>query len=59
MTPFAYSKPRQIEEALRLAGPDSLFIAGGTAGVWMSTAVDGAIVECLVEANPDQDDKVG
>jgi xanthine dehydrogenase YagS FAD-binding subunit len=30
MTPFAYSKPRQIEEALRLAGPDSLFIAGGT-----------------------------
>lgn len=30
MTPFTYSKPRQIEEALRLAGPDSLFIAGGT-----------------------------
>ncbi|MGE8500400.1 MAG: FAD binding domain-containing protein [Pseudomonas sp.] len=30
MTPFAYSKPRQVEEALRLAGPDSLFIAGGT-----------------------------
>ncbi|AEF23493.1 FAD binding domain-containing protein [Pseudomonas fulva] len=30
MTPFAYSKPAAIDEALRLAGPDSLFIAGGT-----------------------------
>ncbi|HWV10374.1 MAG TPA: xanthine dehydrogenase family protein subunit M, partial [Pseudomonas sp.] len=30
MTPFAYSKPGQVEDALRLAGPDSLFIAGGT-----------------------------
>ncbi|UQY35852.1 xanthine dehydrogenase family protein subunit M [Pseudomonas fulva] len=30
MTPFAYSKPEAIDEAVRLAGPDSLFIAGGT-----------------------------
>mgnify|MGYP001941263171 FL=1 len=30
MTPFAYSKPAAIDEAVRLAGPDSLFIAGGT-----------------------------
>ncbi len=30
MTPFAYSKPAAIDEALRLAGPDSQFIAGGT-----------------------------
>lgn len=30
MTPFAYSKPAAIDEAMRLAGPDSLFIAGGT-----------------------------
>lgn len=30
MTPFAYSKPAAIDEALRLAGPDSVFIAGGT-----------------------------
>ncbi|MCW2294076.1 xanthine dehydrogenase YagS FAD-binding subunit [Pseudomonas sp. BIGb0408] len=30
MTPFAYSKPQGIDEAVRLAGPDSLFIAGGT-----------------------------
>jgi len=30
MKPFAYSKPAAIDEAVRLAGPDSLFIAGGT-----------------------------
>lgn len=30
MTPFAYSKPAAIDEAVRLAGPDSYFIAGGT-----------------------------
>lgn len=30
MTPFAYSKPAAIDEAVRLAGPDSHFIAGGT-----------------------------
>lgn len=30
MTPFAYSKPRQLDEALHLAGPGSQFIAGGT-----------------------------
>ncbi|MDD1507046.1 FAD binding domain-containing protein [Pseudomonas sp. CNPSo 3701] len=30
MTPFAYSKPEAIDEAVSLAGPDSLFIAGGT-----------------------------
>jgi len=30
MTPFAYSKPEAIDEAVRLAGLDSLFIAGGT-----------------------------
>lgn len=30
MTPFAYSKPAAIDEAVRLAGPDSQFIAGGT-----------------------------
>nr|WP_312232324.1 xanthine dehydrogenase family protein subunit M [Pseudomonas sp.] len=30
MTPFAYSKPAAIDEAVRLAGPNSLFIAGGT-----------------------------
>jgi len=30
MTPFAYSKPAGIDEAVRLAGPDSQFIAGGT-----------------------------
>ena len=30
MTPFAYSKPEHIDEALRLAGPETRFIAGGT-----------------------------
>ena len=30
MTPFAYSKPQNIPEALHLAGPDTRFIAGGT-----------------------------
>ncbi|TBU73276.1 FAD-binding molybdopterin dehydrogenase [Pseudomonas daroniae] len=30
MTPFAYSKPLHVDEALGLAGPGSLFIAGGT-----------------------------
>ncbi|UCJ16741.1 xanthine dehydrogenase family protein subunit M [Pseudomonas sp. MM211] len=30
MTPFGYSKPQGIDEAVRMAGPDSQFIAGGT-----------------------------
>lgn len=30
MTPFAYSKPSSIEQALQLAGPTARFIAGGT-----------------------------
>ncbi|MHA6492431.1 FAD binding domain-containing protein [Pseudomonas borbori] len=30
MTPFAYSKPHDVAEALRLAGPGARFIAGGT-----------------------------
>jgi len=30
MTPFAYSKPTSIEQALQLAGPTARFIAGGT-----------------------------
>ncbi|WPO99382.1 xanthine dehydrogenase family protein subunit M [Pseudomonas sp. HR96] len=30
MNPFAYSKPAAIDEAIRLAGPRSRFIAGGT-----------------------------
>lgn len=30
MTPFAYSKPDSIEQALREAGPQTRFIAGGT-----------------------------
>jgi xanthine dehydrogenase YagS FAD-binding subunit len=30
MTPFAYSKPAAIDEAVRLAGPGARFIAGGT-----------------------------
>jgi xanthine dehydrogenase YagS FAD-binding subunit len=30
MTPFAYSKPAAIDEAVRLAGPSARFIAGGT-----------------------------
>ena len=30
MSPFAYSKPQGIDEALRLAGPTARFIAGGT-----------------------------
>ncbi|MFJ3681390.1 FAD binding domain-containing protein [Pseudomonas sp. NPDC090208] len=30
MTPFAYSKPGDIREAIKLAGPDTRFIAGGT-----------------------------
>ncbi|MDZ5602655.1 xanthine dehydrogenase family protein subunit M [Pseudomonas sp. RP23018S] len=30
MMPFAYSKPADIEAAVRLAGPDARFIAGGT-----------------------------
>ncbi|MBK5001074.1 xanthine dehydrogenase family protein subunit M [Pseudomonas sp. S31] len=30
MTPFAYSKPSSIEQALRQAGPQSRYIAGGT-----------------------------
>ncbi|VFT28054.1 putative hydroxylase molybdopterin-containing subunit [Pseudomonas aeruginosa] len=30
MTPFAYAKPADIEQALGLAGPESRYIAGGT-----------------------------
>ena len=30
MNPFAYSKPAAVDEALRLAGPNARFIAGGT-----------------------------
>ncbi|MDF2490164.1 MAG: hcrB 1 [Pseudomonas sp.] len=30
MTPFAYSKPTEVSEAVRLAGPATRFIAGGT-----------------------------
>jgi xanthine dehydrogenase YagS FAD-binding subunit len=30
MNPFTYSKPSAVEEAVRLAGPRSRFIAGGT-----------------------------
>ncbi|HKS15344.1 MAG TPA: xanthine dehydrogenase family protein subunit M [Pseudomonas sp.] len=30
MTPFAYSKPTDVSEAVRLAGPATRFIAGGT-----------------------------
>ena len=30
MTPFAYSKPSEVSEAVRLAGPATRFIAGGT-----------------------------
>ena len=30
MTPFAYSKPTEVSEAVRLAGPTTRFIAGGT-----------------------------
>jgi len=30
MTPFAYSKPQHLDEALHLIGPGSQFIAGGT-----------------------------
>lgn len=30
MMPFAYSKPDDIDSALKLAGPDARFIAGGT-----------------------------
>ena len=30
MNPFTYSKPAQLDEAIRLAGPHTRFIAGGT-----------------------------
>ncbi|MFC3608730.1 FAD binding domain-containing protein [Stutzerimonas tarimensis] len=30
MTPFHYSRPAQVEEAIALFGPDARFIAGGT-----------------------------
>ncbi|RZA18458.1 MAG: xanthine dehydrogenase family protein subunit M, partial [Proteobacteria bacterium] len=30
MNPFTYAKPAGVDEAVRLAGPRSRFIAGGT-----------------------------
>ncbi|MBU2325025.1 MAG: FAD binding domain-containing protein, partial [Gammaproteobacteria bacterium] len=30
MTPFTYSKPAAIDEAVRMMGPEARFIAGGT-----------------------------
>ncbi|GGK00245.1 FAD binding domain-containing protein [Pseudomonas matsuisoli] len=30
MIPFAYSKPTAVDEAVKMAGPDARFIAGGT-----------------------------